>query len=214
MQKLVWPSLLLLTACASLPKAEPHAFVPPPPPGTPIQVCWVDTGGVSVAGSYGAGGSTVASTWEVTSAALVIRHPKGDLVLDSGISPQAQEEKRELGLWGRFVFAQTAGRNTPRKSLTEALAALGVTQPRALLLSHVHADHAGGVALLPDVPVWLAAEEQQLVEAELEEDPALVRPVEVPVLIGDPGKLRRQTGWAPERTLETGIDDLIHAATH
>ena len=52
------------------------------------------------------------------------------------------------------------------------------------------------------------------VEAELEEDPALVRPVEVPVLIGDPGKLRRQTGWAPERTLEDGIDDLIHAATH
>ena len=52
------------------------------------------------------------------------------------------------------------------------------------------------------------------VEAELEEDPALVRPVDVPVLIGDPGKLRRQTGWAPERTLEDGIDDLIHAATH
>ena len=52
------------------------------------------------------------------------------------------------------------------------------------------------------------------VAAELEEDPALVRPADVPVLIGDPGRLRQQTGWRAERTLEDGIDDLIHAATH
>lgn len=51
------------------------------------------------------------------------------------------------------------------------------------------------------------------VEAHLEEDPALVRPVEVPVLIGDPGRLQQQTGWRAERTLKDGIDDLIHAAT-
>lgn len=51
------------------------------------------------------------------------------------------------------------------------------------------------------------------VAARLEEDPALVRPVEVPVLVGDPGRLQRRTGWRPERTLEDGIDDLIHAAT-
>lgn len=178
MQKLIWPSLLLFTACSSLPQAEPHDFVPPPPPAASLQVCWVDTGGVSVPGRYGAGGSTVASTWEVTSAALVIRHPKGDLVLDTGISPHAQEEHRELGAWGRFIFSRTAGRNTPRRNLKEALAALGVTQPRALLLSHVHADHAGGVASLPDVPVWLAAEEKQFVEAELEDPHGPVLPAQ------------------------------------
>ena len=55
----------------------------------------------------------------------------------------------------------------PRRNLKDTLTALGVTRPKALLLSHVHADHAGGVALLPDVPVWLAAEEKQdFVEAE------------------------------------------------
>ncbi|OJT26155.1 hypothetical protein BO221_10060 [Archangium sp. Cb G35] len=167
MRKLIVLSLLS-TACASLPPAAPHAFVPPPSPGTPLQVCWVDTGGLTAPGGYGAGGSTVADTWEVTSAALVIRHPKGDLVLDTGISPHAQEEKQELGAWKRFIFSQTAGRNEPRRNLKDALTALGVTRPKALLLSHVHADHAGGVASLPDVPVWLAAEEKQLIEAELE----------------------------------------------
>ncbi|WNG45925.1 MBL fold metallo-hydrolase [Archangium minus] len=184
MRKLFGLSWLLFTACASLPPAGPHAFAPPPTPATPIQVCWIDTGGVSVSGGYGAGGSTVAATWEVTSAALVIRHPEGDLVLDTGISAHAQEEQRELGAWGRFIFSQTAGRNVPRRNLKDALTALGVTQPKALLLSHVHADHAGGVASLPDVPVWLAAEERQLVEAELEHPRGVTLPAQARALKG------------------------------
>ena len=52
------------------------------------------------------------------------------------------------------------------------------------------------------------------VTAALEEDPALVRPVDVPVLVGDPSRLRARTGWAPARSLDDCIDDLIHAATH
>lgn len=183
MKKLIGLSLLF-TACATLPPAGPHAFAPPPPPRTPIQVCWVDTGGLTTPGGYGAGGSTVAATWEVTSAALVIRHPEGDLVLDTGISPHAQEEQRELGAWKRFTFSQTAGRNVPRRNLKDALTALGVTRPKALLLSHVHADHAGGVALLQDVPVWLAAEEKQLVEAELEHPRGVALPAQARALKG------------------------------
>ncbi|HEX5436357.1 MAG TPA: GDP-mannose 4,6-dehydratase [Gemmatimonadaceae bacterium] len=52
------------------------------------------------------------------------------------------------------------------------------------------------------------------VDAKLESDPALVRPADVPVLVGDASKLRTATGWAPEHSLETIIDDLIRAATH
>jgi GDP-4-dehydro-6-deoxy-D-mannose reductase len=38
-------------------------------------------------------------------------------------------------------------------------------------------------------------------------DPALVRRNDIPHLVGDPGKLRRTTGWAPVHTL----DDLLRA---
>ncbi len=154
---------LCFAACSSLPSPVPHVFVPVPTPTTPLEVCWIDTGGVSVPASYGTGGRPRAETWEVTSAALLIRHPKGDLVLDTGISPTAQEDAKGLRGWRRFAFDQTAGRNVARRSLKDSLAALGVTKPLALLLSHAHADHAGGAATLPDVPVWLAAEEQALV---------------------------------------------------
>lgn len=50
--------------------------------------------------------------------------------------------------------------------------------------------------------------------ATLVEDPALVRPVDVPALVGDPSRLMARTGWAPRHTLDDCIDDLIHATTH
>jgi GDP-4-dehydro-6-deoxy-D-mannose reductase len=50
--------------------------------------------------------------------------------------------------------------------------------------------------------------------AEISSDTALSRPIDVPVQVGDNSKLRRATGWAPRRTRDDIIDDLIHAATH
>ncbi|MBL0172666.1 MAG: GDP-mannose 4,6-dehydratase [Gemmatimonadaceae bacterium] len=52
------------------------------------------------------------------------------------------------------------------------------------------------------------------VQAPLAVDPALVRPVDVPALIGDPRKLQQATGWRAQRTFDDIIDELIHAATH
>jgi GDP-4-dehydro-6-deoxy-D-mannose reductase len=49
--------------------------------------------------------------------------------------------------------------------------------------------------------------------AEITTDPALVRGVDVPALVGSPAKLQRATGWRPTRTRADIIDDLIHAAT-
>jgi GDP-4-dehydro-6-deoxy-D-mannose reductase len=52
------------------------------------------------------------------------------------------------------------------------------------------------------------------VEADVVTDPALARPVDVPVLVGSNSKLRRATGWTPRLTRDDIIDDLIHAASH
>jgi GDP-4-dehydro-6-deoxy-D-mannose reductase len=52
------------------------------------------------------------------------------------------------------------------------------------------------------------------VEAPIEVDPSLVRPVDVPSLIGDAHKLMQSTGWRATRAFDDIIDDLIHAATH
>ena len=49
--------------------------------------------------------------------------------------------------------------------------------------------------------------------AEVTMNPALARPVDVPVLVGANAKLRRATGWTPRHSRDDIIDDLIHAAT-
>ncbi len=157
--------LLLLAGCSSLPSPVPHAFIPSAPATTEVQLCWVDTGGLSAPGSYGTGGETETKTWEVTSAALLVRHPSGDVLIDSGISPTAEADAKDLSAWKRFVFAQTAGRNVARQSLVDTLKKLGVTKLKAVILSHAHADHSGGLTALADVPVWLSEEEKALVES-------------------------------------------------
>jgi GDP-4-dehydro-6-deoxy-D-mannose reductase len=40
-------------------------------------------------------------------------------------------------------------------------------------------------------------------------DPALMRPVEVPVLRGDPGRLQEATGWSPTWTLDQTLADVL-----
>lgn len=52
------------------------------------------------------------------------------------------------------------------------------------------------------------------VAAPLQQDPALVRPVDVPALVGDAQKLQRATGWRATQSIDDIIDDLIHAPTH
>ena len=47
-----------------------------------------------------------------------------------------------------------------------------------------------------------------------ETDPALVRPVEVPVLRGDPGRLVEATGWKPEITLDQTLADVLEYWRH
>ncbi len=42
-------------------------------------------------------------------------------------------------------------------------------------------------------------------------DPALQRTVDVPMLVGDPTKLRADTGWVPTRDVSAILEDLINA---
>jgi GDP-4-dehydro-6-deoxy-D-mannose reductase len=48
---------------------------------------------------------------------------------------------------------------------------------------------------------------------DISSDPALIRGVDIPVLVGSPAKLKRDTGWTPRKTHADIIDDLLNAAT-
>ena len=44
-----------------------------------------------------------------------------------------------------------------------------------------------------------------------ETDPALVRPNDVPYLVGDASKLREATGWTPRVSLEDTLREVLDA---
>ena len=48
--------------------------------------------------------------------------------------------------------------------------------------------------------------------ADISQDATLLRPIDVPILVGDNTKLRQATGWAPKRSIDDIIDDLLDAA--
>jgi GDP-4-dehydro-6-deoxy-D-mannose reductase len=49
------------------------------------------------------------------------------------------------------------------------------------------------------------------VDARAEQDATLLRPGDIPVLVGDPAKLRAATGWSPEIPFERTLQDLVNA---
>jgi GDP-4-dehydro-6-deoxy-D-mannose reductase len=49
------------------------------------------------------------------------------------------------------------------------------------------------------------------IDLRIEQDPALMRPVDVPVLVGDNTRLRAATGWRPEISLDETLRDVLAA---
>jgi GDP-4-dehydro-6-deoxy-D-mannose reductase len=45
-------------------------------------------------------------------------------------------------------------------------------------------------------------------------DPALVRPSDIPHLVGDATALRADTGWVPQRTLDDVLNEVARAQAH
>jgi GDP-4-dehydro-6-deoxy-D-mannose reductase len=47
------------------------------------------------------------------------------------------------------------------------------------------------------------------VEVEIRVDPDRLRPADVPVLVGNPARLRAATGWEPRLSLDQSLTDLL-----
>jgi GDP-4-dehydro-6-deoxy-D-mannose reductase len=69
---------------------------------------------------------------------------------------------------------------------------------------------SGGAVTIRDILRELIAIAH--VPVEVREDPARMRPADVPILVGSPEKLRARTGWQPQLTLVRSLRDIYAAA--
>lgn len=137
----------------SLPATAPHARVAPSISTIPgVSACWIETGKTFSNFSFGS-----------TAGSVLVKHPAGDLLIDSGNSSHFDEEIRSypFGTWLKLRFL--AGQLKPEIALPQLLRRISEdpAKLRWAILSHVHLDHAGGLMDLPHLPVLLTREELQ-----------------------------------------------------
>jgi N-acyl homoserine lactone hydrolase len=137
----------------SLPAAPPHARAAPVISAIPgLAACWVETGKTFSNFSFGS-----------TAGSVLVRHPAGDLLIDTGNSSHFDDEVGVYPFWLRLKLKSLAGELNPKVPLPDLLRRIGEdpTKVRWTILSHVHLDHAGGLMDLPQMPVLLTREELQ-----------------------------------------------------
>jgi GDP-4-dehydro-6-deoxy-D-mannose reductase len=101
------------------------------------------------------------------------------------------------------------GNLSPRRDFTDVR---DVVRAYRLLVEHGVAGDAYNVCTGRDLAISDLAERLLALahrSMRLEEDPARQRPVEVPVLRGDPTKLHAATGWEPTIAIEQTLTDLL-----
>jgi N-acyl homoserine lactone hydrolase len=135
----------------ALPPASPHAIVAPSIASLPgLAACWMETGKTFSNFSFGS-----------TAGSILVRHPAGDLLIDTGNSSHFNDEIRgyPFRTWLKLRFL--AGQLTPKIPLPELLGRVKEDPQRLrwVILSHAHLDHAGGLMDLPRVPVLLTQRE-------------------------------------------------------
>ena len=124
---------------------------------------------------------------------------------------------RALALRASGGGALTLGNSSP---VRDFLHVADVAEAYCLLLERGQPGEAYNVCSGEGVSVATLAEavlQRAGVTADISQDPALVRPVDLPQLVGTADKLRRETGWRPSRSRDDIIDDLLraaHAAPH
>ena len=93
--------------------------------------------------------------------ALLVRHPRGDVLIDAGLGRDIEERLRAFPLPFRAVTDIERA-----QSVAEQLAERGYdpAQLRGVIATHAHWDHLAGIVELPGVPVLVPAEERRFID--------------------------------------------------
>jgi N-acyl homoserine lactone hydrolase len=124
------------------------------------QACWVETSAGNMPGGLGGAGLRETKIWHSTISSILVRDPNGDVLIDTGLGPNAAPQMSELPPAGKAFGLQVVGGAKGRKSLIAALAMVGESPARVkrIIITHAHYDHLGGATVLT-APIYVAAAE-------------------------------------------------------
>ena len=108
------------------------------------------------------GGAGIRRTteWRSTISSVLVRHPQGDVLIDTGFGPDAEAQMGELPEPNRDFGRMILQGSKNRMPLVAALAHINEApdQIKRIIITHAHYDHLGGATTL-SAPIYLAAGE-------------------------------------------------------
>jgi N-acyl homoserine lactone hydrolase len=164
---LVWT---FLPATLPDPAASTEALPPASPPaGMSISV--LDTGSIESRAVFAYRGGAVGEQRRFAMAPVLVRHPRGDLLIDAGFGHDVDAHTRTQPQLGQLLTRYTKGRPAG-----EQLADGGVppSSLKGVLITHAHWDHVSGLDRLAGVPVWVNDAEFAFIGSQ-SHHPALIR---------------------------------------
>ncbi len=154
---------LLLDTCRAAPLPEPEPFAGPLPPATPppeMTLRAIATGVTHRSAGFAYRGGSFREARDFTMSAALVRHPRGDLLIDTGFGRDIEAHFARMS--ALFRAATSYERGVPAADQLDA-AGYDPRRLRAILVTHAHWDHVSGVPDFPGTPVWVTAEERRFI---------------------------------------------------
>lgn len=155
-------ALFAATFTASpLPAPAPFAgALPIASPPAEMAVYQIPTGVTHRSAGFAYRGGSLLDKRDFAMTAVLVKHPQGDLLIDTGFGSAIDSQLQMMPSWFRATTPYTRSH-----SAAEQLDTAGYDRAslRAILLTHAHWDHASGIPEFPDTPVLVTADERRFI---------------------------------------------------
>ena len=157
------PLALFLRTFSASPLPKPKPYMGPLPSATPpmeMALFALVTGVHHAVAAYGYRGGSLFERREFSMAGALVKHPEGDLLIDTGFGRNIAEQFVTMPLMFRAITFYSLWQ--PAADQLRA-AAYDQKSLRAILLTHAHWDHVSGLPDFPGVPVWVTPQEREFI---------------------------------------------------
>jgi N-acyl homoserine lactone hydrolase len=115
-------------------------------------------------------GGSLFSVRNLSHSAILVSHPKGDILYDTGIGRDVEAQMEVFNIMDQQLFA--INEHKPARDQLDA-SGYDIGKLKAIVVGHMHWDHVSGLEDFLEVPVWV--QEKSLVEANAGQPPGFVK---------------------------------------
>lgn len=149
---------------AQLPVEElPKVQVPPAHAPATMRLYAIEAGKMLSQAGFAYRGGSLTEPRVFGMGGILIKHPQGLLLFDTGFGRDVDEHFKTVPL-----LMRATSKYEKEPTVAAQLHAVGIepSSLKAVILTHAHWDHVSGLADLPGVPVWVDAQEKAFIDSD------------------------------------------------